>query len=570
MRAQFPSLLRFYVLSTYGLRGRRTAASGEVPTAAEAPAGIKPSAKEVAKAIGIAALAILVVGDIGGIFFATNHAMYQALKTQGLQGLLILNSSITASFLVFFLGFATALSTYTFSTAESYLLSLPVRPRHLLGAKIVTVYLSELLFALLLMGTALGVYAWGEHPPATFYLLGLIGVLALPLLPIAASYLILVPLMSAAKFLRNKNAVMVAGGVVGLAFALGFNFLVQSAVANMGNPAWILAHYAGPDAFLARAGHTWFPALLVWLSLDSAFLPGLGWAFLNLLAGLGVAALAALLLGPAYGASLSRFGEARLRRLRSSRGFIEQAIRRSGQGRALLLREIRLMNREPVYFLNGPFVVLLMPVIIAVAVLAQGESFRALLGGLKGLGDGPWLMLIAAAFGAFVASSTSITCTSISRDAKALPFLKSLPVEPSALALAKFLHGFIFAAFGALVGSLGLGLAMGLGLAKALGALFIGLSLASLVNIGGLWLDTANPRLSWDSPTAALKQNPNAVISILGAMGLIGSLAALAAVLKLSTLAFLVLYGLVPALLAGLALAAYPRYAAKRLAELEV
>jgi ABC-2 type transport system permease protein len=120
------------------------------------------------------------------------------------------------------------------------------------------------------------------------------------------------------------------------------------------------------------------------------------------------------------------------------------------------------------------------------------------------------------------------------------------------------------------VGSLGLGLLLGLGLAKSLGALFIGLAVSSLTNVAGLWLDTANPRLNWDSPTAALKQNPNAVISILGSMALIGGLAALAAFLKLSTWAFLGLYGLLPCLLTCLALAAYPPYAARRIAEMEV
>ena len=520
--------------------------------------------------MGIALLVILVVVDIGVMFLGTNIAMYKALKPVGLQGLLILNAATTASVLVFLLGFATALSTYCLSSAEGLLLSLPIKPRHLLGAKISTVYLSECLLAFLLMATALGVFAFGERPPLPFYLFGLLSVLAVPLLPIAASYLILVPLMSAVRFLRNKNAVMLLGGFIGLAFALIFNFTIQSAATRLDDAAWILANYAGPDAFLARAGRVYLPALLLWKATTSGWLGGLGFSLANLALGLLVVALPVLLLGPAYASSLSRFGENKLKKLKSSKSFIAKTMRKRSRGLALFTREFNMMNREPVYFFNGPMIVLLMPVILVVALAAQASQLTELKKLLGTLGDGPYLMLIAAAFGAFLGSSTSITCTAISRDAKALHFLKALPIPVREYAMAKFFHGFAFTVFGGLVGALGLGLFLGLSPLQALGALFIALSLSALINAGGLWLDTINPRLAWDSPMAALKQNPNSVIVILAAMGILGGLGALSASLKLSALGFVGLFGLLPALLAALALAFYPRYAEKKIASLEV
>lgn len=573
MKAQFPSLVRFYVISTYGLRGNPRGGAPSAPAREEGRAGTpmkaRSRAKAVAKTIGIAALAVLLAADIGGVFFAQNWAMYRALKTAGLQGLLILNATTTASLLVFFLGFATALSTYTMSTAESFLLSLPVRPRHLLGAKICTVYLSEFVFAFLLMSTALGVYAWGERPAASFYVMGALGVLALPLLPIAFSYLVLVPLMTSARFLRNKNAVLIMGGVVGLAFALVFNFLFQSAASHMQDAAWLLANYAGSGGLLARAGKVYLPGLLLWHSVNSGWLEGIGFSLLNLAVGLGSVVVVACALGPAYASGLSRFGEMRLKKLASVHGFLGRRLRRSGLRRALFDREFRLMNREPVYFLNGPFVPILMPIIAAVALVAQGANLRELTKALASLGGTPYLMLIAAGIGAFLGSSTSITCTAVSRDAKALSYLKALPVPPEDYGMAKFLHGFTFAAYGAVLGGLGLGLGIGLDLPRALGAAFIALAISGLINVAGLWLDTANPWLEWDNPTAALKRNPNAVIVILGAMALIGSLGVLAANLRLGVLGFLCWFGLLPAAIAAAALAAYPRYMARRLAVME-
>jgi ABC-2 type transport system permease protein len=354
-----------------------------------------------------------------------------------------------------------------------------------------------------------------------------------------------------------------------VAFALAFNFIAQSATVHLEDPAWMLANYAGPDAFLAQAGKAYFPALFAWKAASSASLPGLGWAAANLGIGVLLAALAAICLGRAYAASLSLFGETRLKKIKGARGFIDRRLKRENSLWTHFLREFRAMNREPVYFLNGPFIVILMPAIIAVMLLAQRKNIADLVTKLQSLGDGPWLMLIAACAGAFLGSSTSITCTAVSRDAKVLPYLKSLPMSIREYVMAKFLHGFAFSLFGALVGSIGLGLPLGLGLPDMLGATFIALSISALIDIAGLWLDTVHPRLAWDNPTAALKQNTNSVVVILGTMGLLGGLGVLSALLRLDRLGFLLFYGLLPALLAGLAFALYPRYAERKLASLE-
>jgi ABC-2 type transport system permease protein len=558
MTAPFPSLLKFYVLSLYApARG------------APAAAAAKPSAKKVAKTLGIALLAILLTADVGSIFVAMNLSMYEALKPAGLQGLLLLNASITASALVLVLGFLTALSTYYMSQADSGLLALPLRGRSLLGAKMALVFLSEFAFAFFLILVASAIYAIKEAPPASFYLGALLTAASIPLLPLAAIYLVLIPLVTSLRPLRSKNAVMIIGGVVGMAFALLFNVYIQGATARMGDSAWVLAHFAGPDALLARAGLAYPPAFLAWRSMSSGGLSSLGYGLANLGLGLGAAALVALALGDAFARSLLGFDEVRVKRIAATKAFIDRSFTGRRPLVALLLREILLMNREPIYFINGPFVILLMPVFMAIALLTQKDAIGALLAQAGGFKDGPGAMLAAAAFGAFLGSSTSICCTAISRDAKALPYLKALPLRYRDLALAKFLHGLAFALFGALVGGLAPALLLGLPPLEAAGAFFLAIAFSAFSCIAGLWLDTANPRLSWDNPTAALKQNPNSSILIVGAMALLAALGALSALLPWGKLAFFSLYFAAFAGLTAASLAVYPRYAERRIAEIE-
>ena len=558
MTAPFPSLVRLYILSLYAPARRSDGAKAA-----------KPSAKKIAKTIGIAFLAVLLAGDIGSIFVAMNLTMYAALKPAGLQGLLLLNAATTASAFVFILGFLTAISTYCMSQADSGLLALPIRGRSLLGAKMAMVYLSEFAFAFFLVLVASIIYAIKEAPPASFYFDAVLTAAAVPLVPLAAIYLIVVPLMAALKPLRSKNAAMILGAVIGIAFAVIFNIYIQGIISRLNDNTWILSNFAGPNAILAQIGLAYPPAFLAWKSMSAGGLAGLGYGIASLIIGLGATACVALALGKTYAKTLLGFDELRVKRMAATKAFMTRSFRRRRPLAALLFREIRLMNREPIYFINGPFIILLMPIILAVIAISQKSRLGDLIAQAGGFVKGPLAMLAAAGFGAFLGSSTSICSTAISRDAKALPYLKALPVLYRSLALAKFLHGFAFALFGAIVGGIGAGAALGLSFLECAGAFLLAAAFSSFACIAGLWLDTANPRLVWDNPTAALKQNPNSSILIVGVMALLGILGALSAILPWGKLAFFSAYFAAFSALALAALAAYPRYAEKRIREIE-
>jgi ABC-2 type transport system permease protein len=468
------------------------------------------------------------------------------------------------------MGFITALSTYCLSPAESLFLALPLKSRHILGAKFISTYLSDGLVSLLVMGVAVLVYGIKEGSPAGFYLEGLAVSLALPLLPLAFAYLVLIPLMRVARPLRNKNAVMIAGGVLGIGLALVFSFYTQSASARMEDPAWIRANLAGPDTVFARLGQVYLPAGLSWLALAGKGLASRAGALLGLFA-LGLAAATALVigLGSTYTKSLAGFDEQLLKRRAASKGEFARLFRRRPIERALVDREIKLMNREPVYFFNGPFAVVIMPLVVGVMYFAQRDNLRQIGPMIASFAAGPGGLLSAAALGAFTGSSTGITSTAFSRDAKALAYLKALPISGKRYAAAKWLHGIIFAALGVLVGTGGASLVLGLDAATAAGAFVIALAFIAFANIGGLFLDAANPRLSWDTPIAASKQNPNAGIVVVGLMALLALLGFISASLPLGKLGFVLLYGGGFAALATALGILFGRYIEGRLAAME-
>jgi len=115
-----------------------------------------------------------------------------------------------------------------------------------------------------------------------------------------------------------------------------------------------------------------------------------------------------------------------------------------------------------------------------------------------------------------------------------------------------------------------MGLVLNLQTVDVLLAFLVALSLSSLLNMLGLWLDTANPRLNWDNPIAAMKQNPNSIVMMLGSMGLMGGAGFLAFKAGLSLGSFALFFGLLPGIAFLVLLGTYPGFARKRLARMEV
>jgi ABC-2 type transport system permease protein len=340
------------------------------------------------------------------------------------------------------------------------------------------------------------------------------------------------------------------------------------------DPAALAGSIASPESLVTRIGEAYPPALLAWKAMSA---PATAGAFVSALALIAVCtagpALVVLLLSGAYAKSLVGFNESYIRKLSrdGAQRFITRRIRSGSVFLAMVKREVTLMNREPMYLLNGPFIIVLLPVIIGIMLLVNGDAMFADpdMAGLSALVSGGFGAVLAALVGTFMGSSTSIACTAVSRDAKALPFIKSLPVKAGTYMLAKFAHAAMFGVFGSMVGVGLIGRALGLDALGLAAGLTVSLSLSTLLNLGGLWLDTANPRLDWDNPIAAMKQNPNAVIAILGTMGVAGGVGYLAFITGMQPGAFALWFGAVPAIVSGVLLVLYPRFAEKRLAQME-
>ena len=78
-----------------------------------------------------------------------------------------------------------------------------------------------------------------------------------------------------------------------------------------------------------------------------------------------------------------------------------------------------------------------------------------------------------------------------------------------------------------------------------------------------MFIDTVNPKLQWENPTAAFKQNVNAVVSSFISMGFVGIFVVLMIFLPKNNLGMFII-GLIFALIAAPLGFFYFRYASKK------
>lgn len=176
------------------------------------------------------------------------------------------------------------------------------------------------------------------------------------------------------------------------------------------------------------------------------------------------------------------------------------------------------MNREPVYLLNGPFVIFLIPLLFLFMFISDSKQLIEINNIIKSQKN---ILNIFVVFIIFLGTSTSITSSCISREGNGIYVLKTLPIRAIDIIKAKFLHGALFGAIGAVITS-GLMIYLNFSIKDALLVFVIGNLWLFVVYIIGILIDLRYPKLDWDTPTKAMKQNVNVVITLFISMAFIG------------------------------------------------
>lgn len=459
-------------------------------------------------------VAVLSIGVLYGFYvFAVSWLMQfiRPLHATLASDILALLLFIAAVF-VLFSGMRSVLSRIFMAKDTTFLAMLPVRPGTVFLSKFLLVYVGQLATTVLLVLPAALAYQWGAITPG--YILRLLLVmLALPGIPLAISALLSLFFMRFSVLSRHRDALAVAGGLL---FTLVIIMLQQVVIAQIPEEvdAGFLLQYLLGRGSLITGLTRWFPPAR-WAA--QALGSGGAWlSLLWLLLASGAALVVLYLLAQRMyyrGALTFAQGSARKRTKGTKKPL---SYRQSKPWVAVMQREWRVMLRTPIYAMNSLAGIVVLPLIAFISMMQQDlqAEMNQLLTMLHTQINPIYIMLVLTAILCFVASINPAACTVLSREGRCFWLSKILPVPARDQVTGKLVFGLQLTSMFTVISAACVAIFMR-GVSAALCVAFVlSLLLGWASVVISVWVDIRSPRLLWQNPTEAIKQNLHAMLSL--------------------------------------------------------
>ncbi len=502
--------------------------------------------------------------------------VYNLLAPIGQQAALLTFGLMAGQVLILVIGLFYVISAFYFSRDLDILIPLPVRPFEVMLAKFGVILANEYLTVSLLVLPVLVSFGSLEGKGLVYWIEAALVYFFLPLIPLAIVAVLVLILMRFVNLGRKKDALIIAGSLFLVVLGISLQFWINRSNRIEPDSAALVKFFSSPDSLFQKVGASFPPS--VWATrVLTGGLSASGLAHLLLYAGVSVL----LLVGMAAGAEalfyrgLVGLGEASRRGRRLTRAEISQRMT-SGRRpvRALFLREWRVMNRTPIFLLNGILTVVLIPIMFLVMARAGSKdqditSLFRMLSSRNALVS----ILVAAGFMTVCGSLNGTASSALSREGGQFWISKVIPVSPRDQVAAKFLHSYLVAILGIAAAAGVLVVQLRIPAASVAPALGLALVTTFILTAFGLLVDLVRPLLDWTNPQKAIKQNMNVLIAFLvdlAFLALLGFLCRSLSRLGLAADPILWMLGVVLAALAAVSWRLLGNYAEQRYPAIEV
>lgn len=483
------------------------------------------------------------------------YGMLAGLQQEGL----ILEIGFTvASMVIFFFGIFYVMSVFYFSKDIESLLPLPLKPSEILAAKFTVVLVYEYLTELVFLAPILVGYGAASRAGVIFYIYSILMFLTLPLTPLVYASVLSLVVMRFTGLAKNRDRFRIVGGIIAMVLAVGVNAFI-SKLGSSGMDADKLQRLLeqGNNSYVGLMSGLFFSNRFgVMALLYSSALKG----FVNLVLFILICILFVMLflsLGESmYFKGVVGISETSARRKRYTETELARVSRPASAIRSLTVRELKLLFRTPVYFMNCVLMNFLFPVFLILPFIIQPEEMKELQS-LSGYisGGGRNGLVLAAAFGisVLVTSTNGIAASAISREGTNIFISKYLPVSYKTQIMAKVLSGMIMGLVGTVSMIFAVAIFIRVPVYLILLVLFSGILGIAFNCFTGILIDLNFPKLVWDNEQKAVKQNFNVVLNMLAGLVMAGVPVFIAIALHFTLLqaflAILVLFGLLDILL---------------------
>ncbi len=551
----------------------------------------KKGPKGIIKAIFLSILAIYVFGVMIGMYTMYMIGTYKYLAESGNQQFMPFISMMVALMVIMFFGFTSVASTYYTGTGEEFLMSLPLTPAQFFGAKFAVSFVSDAIMGVGMFAISSFVYGYNEglltHP--LFYLGFLVTALVFSITAVFIIYLLFILILYFIPALRKKKVMTVIATILLIAFCMFYGFLNSSVSISFSNMEFANERIGNSiDKIFELSSDIPF-FMYISGALNGKVIPIL------ILAAAGSLVIFVLvpLFGNMYIKSLNGFSDVKSKKITTEKAaeVIKKDVRSGSVFHALFMRDVRNVLREPAFFSNGPLFVFLFPVIFGISFVigfvASGENIGEIVSELqlKMMEISPqqfvsikyYVTLGFAAYTIFTGTFANIATTSFSREGKSLNDLKAMPVKFDMIVKVKFWHAMLYVGIADVISIILLSVLYSLiavpvtfweFVQMCLFMTLVAGSISILLIFIDMFIDTMNPKLNWETPMAACKQNFNVLWSMLLTMLTIALVVVLVIVVLPKKMNALLILSVIFIIISSPIGAGYFRYAEKRLKDL--
>ncbi|HSA95008.1 MAG TPA: hypothetical protein VLJ16_03075 [Acidobacteriota bacterium] len=474
--------------------------------------------------IAVAALGVLPM--LYGLVLLIQN-LFLALKPMSQERALLVFGTLAGQLFILIFGLYYVISAFYFSRDLEFLVPLPVKPYQVMASKFAVITVNEYLTVLVIVLPVFVGYGVLAGAGVSYWIAALLVYLFLPVIPLAIASVLVVVMMRLVNFSRKKDALILFGSILLIVLSLGLQFILGRSGRGGLEGGAIMNFLASPDSLLNRAGASFPPSIWAAKAVAGGFGAD-GLKNLALFMGTSVLFLGALLVVSErlFYRGLVGIGEVSARRRALSKA---QMARRLSSGRrpvlAIFAREWRIMNRTPIFLLNGVLVVIIVPLVfVLMATMGSGRGDAGAFLKFMASADPSYAALALALFMTVCGSLNGTSSSTFSREGGQFWISRVIPVAPREQVTAKFLHSYLVAFLGiaaaAVVSVFVLHPA-----AVTLGAgVLLSLAASLTLTAVGMAIDLARPLLDWTNPQKAIKQNLNVLWATFADIGILTAL----------------------------------------------
>ena len=469
------------------------------------------SANENKKSKSMVVLYVFVFIYLAGIMGVFSNGLIKELMAINQEQMFLGLILLAIALFVLIQSIFSAINILYYSKDNEYILPLPIKPIQIVASKTNVLLITEYFIVAIIGLIPLIIYGILTSASVLYYIAMLIVILAFPIIPTLISSLLVLIIMSFAKFTKNRNRFQLIATIFVLIVVLAASFALNNTTAT---PEELVEMVTKANGLVEMVRHA-FPTL--GMAINGLTEANIGKQILNLfllVLTTGVIYFIYILIGQklylkgAVG-NLSS-GKKTKKKLNE-----EKAFRNSSLTRTYIGKEFKTLIRNPIFFMQCVLPAILFPVLMIVFSFMgikqeQGGEIADITGMITDktsiyLGIG--ILCAIQFFLMFV----YISATAISRDGQNAVFMKYIPVPLMKQIDYKVIPNIVMTTFMNIITIIIVQYLFKLPIIYLLLITIAGIVMGILQSYVSIIVDLKKPKLEWSSEYAVVKQNMNLI-----------------------------------------------------------